>query len=138
MQLNVKLVQDVVSRVALLKSGQATNNFLITGICFTFIYYEFYKSCSNTSKKEFFWRRRSFSWCTSTGWSRLNRIIPISRLTFILICCFSMTTVPAGHRAIIFDRFEGVKPNVYGEGIHFVIPLIQVPPHHFLNTTVSN
>lgn len=31
-----------------------------------------------------------------------------------------------GHRAIIFDRFKGVKDEVYGEGLHFKIPFIQV------------
>jgi regulator of protease activity HflC (stomatin/prohibitin superfamily) len=29
--------------------------------------------------------------------------------------------------AILFDRFKGVKPKVYGEGMHLLIPMIQVP-----------
>lgn len=36
-------------------------------------------------------------------------------------------TVDAGHRAVIFDRFAGVKDIVMGEGTHFLIPLIQRP-----------
>lgn len=36
-------------------------------------------------------------------------------------------TVEPGHRAIIFDRFSGVKDNVYDEGAHFAIPVIQRP-----------
>ena len=31
----------------------------------------------------------------------------------------------AGHRAVIFDRFAGVKPQTIPEGTHFLIPGIQ-------------
>ena len=30
-----------------------------------------------------------------------------------------------GSRAVIFDRFTGVKPFVIGEGTHFLIPWVQ-------------
>ena len=33
----------------------------------------------------------------------------------------------AGHRAVIFDRFVGVKNIVVGEGTHFFIPWVQRP-----------
>lgn len=33
--------------------------------------------------------------------------------------------VDGGHRALIFDKTRGVLPDVYGEGIHFRIPVIQ-------------
>ena len=33
--------------------------------------------------------------------------------------------VPGGHRAVIFDRFEGVKKDVIGEGTHFLVPWLQ-------------
>ena len=36
-------------------------------------------------------------------------------------------TVEGGHRAVIFDRFRGVLPNVSGEGTHFIIPWVQRP-----------
>ena len=36
-------------------------------------------------------------------------------------------TVDGGERAVIFDRFAGVKPNVVGEGTHFIIPWVQKP-----------
>jgi len=39
----------------------------------------------------------------------------------------SLYNVDAGCRGVIFDRFQGVKDNVHGEGTHFVIPLIQKP-----------
>lgn len=32
-----------------------------------------------------------------------------------------------GQRAVIFDRFTGVKPDVVGEGTHFLIPWVQRP-----------
>jgi len=35
--------------------------------------------------------------------------------------------VDGGHRAVIFDRFQGVKPDVIGEGTHFMIPWLQRP-----------
>ncbi|XP_064079268.1 prohibitin 1-like [Macrobrachium nipponense] len=35
--------------------------------------------------------------------------------------------VDAGHRAVIFDRFTGVKNVVVGEGTHFFIPWVQRP-----------
>ncbi|CAD8188308.1 unnamed protein product [Paramecium octaurelia] len=36
-------------------------------------------------------------------------------------------TVDGGQRGLIFDRFQGVKETVYGEGMHFFIPVIQSP-----------
>ncbi len=37
-------------------------------------------------------------------------------------------TVEPGHRAIIFDLLrDGVLPDVYGEGTHFLIPVVQKP-----------
>jgi len=37
-------------------------------------------------------------------------------------------TVDGGHRAIIFDRWYGVKQNVVkGEGMHFYVPILQRP-----------
>ncbi len=32
-----------------------------------------------------------------------------------------------GHRAVIFDRFQGVKQDVIGEGTHFMIPWLHRP-----------
>ncbi|GIY82824.1 protein l(2)37Cc [Caerostris extrusa] len=39
----------------------------------------------------------------------------------------ALYTVDGGHRAVIFDRFVGVKPNIVGEGTHFLIPWVQRP-----------
>jgi prohibitin 1 len=35
--------------------------------------------------------------------------------------------VDAGQRAVIFDRFSGVMPDIIGEGTHFLIPWVQRP-----------
>jgi hypothetical protein len=39
----------------------------------------------------------------------------------------ALYNVDAGHRAIIFDRFQGVKNDIIGEGTHFFIPWVQKP-----------
>jgi len=39
----------------------------------------------------------------------------------------ALFNVDGGHRAVIFDRFQGVKPDVVGEGTHFMIPWVQRP-----------
>ncbi len=41
----------------------------------------------------------------------------------VLTQCFF--TVDGGERGILFDRFRGVIPKVYGEGMHFRIPFVQ-------------
>ncbi|XP_022197613.2 protein l(2)37Cc [Nilaparvata lugens] len=39
----------------------------------------------------------------------------------------ALYNVDGGHRAVIFDRFAGIKNQVVGEGTHFIIPWIQRP-----------
>lgn len=39
----------------------------------------------------------------------------------------ALYNVDGGHRAVIFDRFTGIKPLVVGEGTHFMIPWVQRP-----------
>lgn len=39
----------------------------------------------------------------------------------------ALYNVDGGHRAVIFDRFTGVKDVVAGEGTHFIIPMVQSP-----------
>jgi len=39
----------------------------------------------------------------------------------------SLFVVDGGHRAVVFDRVKGISPNTRGEGMHFIIPLIQWP-----------
>ncbi|KAH9513512.1 Prohibitin-2, subunit of the prohibitin complex (Phb1p-Phb2p) [Bulinus truncatus] len=39
----------------------------------------------------------------------------------------SFYTVDGGHRAIIFSRLSGIKPDIYVEGLHFRVPWFQYP-----------
>lgn len=39
----------------------------------------------------------------------------------------ALYNVDGGHRAVIFDRFTGIKQTVVGEGTHFLIPWVQRP-----------
>ena len=39
----------------------------------------------------------------------------------------ALYNVDGGHRAVIFDRFTGIKDQVTGEGTHFIIPWVQRP-----------
>ncbi|KAL6423421.1 protein l(2)37Cc [Cataglyphis hispanica] len=39
----------------------------------------------------------------------------------------ALYNVDGGHRAVIFDRFAGIKNAVIGEGTHFLIPWVQKP-----------
>jgi len=48
-------------------------------------------------------------------------------LSYYCFCYISYFLVDGGHRAVIFDRFAGVKPDVVGEGTHFIIPWVQRP-----------
>ena len=41
--------------------------------------------------------------------------------------CLHNISVDGGQRAVIFDRFTGVKQHVTGEGTHFLIPWVQRP-----------
>ncbi|CAM9977095.1 unnamed protein product [Ascophyllum nodosum] len=54
--------------------------------------------------------------------SRLGGVVAIAAATDM--CLFN---VDGGQRAVIFDRFQGVKKMVVGEGTHFMIPVIQKP-----------
>jgi len=58
-----------------------------------------------------------------------NKIVTILGvgITAVGVIKSSLFDVDAGEAAIIFDKFAGVKPNVYGEGTHFKIPVIQHP-----------
>lgn len=39
----------------------------------------------------------------------------------------ALYNVDGGYRAVIFDRFRGILPQVTGEGTHFMIPWVQRP-----------
>jgi len=39
----------------------------------------------------------------------------------------SLFSVDGGHRGVVFNRLWGVKDNIYSEGTHFIIPLLEWP-----------
>ena len=50
--------------------------------------------------------------------------IVVGATIFANNCLF---VVDGGQRALIFDRFKGLKPQIHGEGMHFKIPFLQYP-----------
>ena len=43
------------------------------------------------------------------------------------VMSFCTYVVDGGEKALVFDKLRGLKQKVYGEGLHFKIPLIQDP-----------
>mmetsp|Transcript_11343 Transcript_11343/g.18225 ORF Transcript_11343/g.18225 Transcript_11343/m.18225 type:complete len:288 (+) Transcript_11343:87-950(+) len=39
----------------------------------------------------------------------------------------SLFSVDGGHRGVVFNRLWGVKDNIYSEGTHFILPLMEWP-----------
>ncbi|TNV75563.1 hypothetical protein FGO68_gene4524 [Halteria grandinella] len=60
---------------------------------------------------------------SSQSLQRLATLTFVSASSYILYrqCLF---TVDAGHRVILFNKFKGIEPNIYAEGIHFKTPFI--------------
>jgi len=50
----------------------------------------------------------------------------------------SVYTVQGGHRAVVFNRFTGMKSNVYGEGLNFNIPWFERPIIYDIRTRPCN
>ena len=50
----------------------------------------------------------------------------------------ALFNVDGGHRAVIFDRFQGVKDLVVGEGTHFMIPWVQKPIYFDIRSRPKN
>jgi len=50
----------------------------------------------------------------------------------------SFFIVEGGHRAIIFDRFEGIKDKPKGEGLNFIVPILQYPIIYDIRTRFAN
>ena len=44
---------------------------------------------------------------------------------FTSVAAASLYNVDAGHRAVIYDRFQGVKNVIKQEGTHFLVPILQ-------------
>jgi prohibitin 2 len=50
----------------------------------------------------------------------------------------SVYTVQGGHRAVVFNRFVGMKETVYGEGLNFNIPWVERPIIYDIRTRPVN
>jgi prohibitin 2 len=50
----------------------------------------------------------------------------------------SIYTVEGGHRAVVFNRFVGMKDVVYGEGLNFNIPWVERPVIYDIRTRPVN
>lgn len=50
----------------------------------------------------------------------------------------SIYTVQGGHRAVVFNRFSGMKDRVYGEGLNFNIPWLERPVIYDIRTRPVN
>ena len=51
--------------------------------------------------------------------------IPVGAAIGTTLVQASLYDVPGGYRAVLFDRFSGVRPQASGEGTHFLIPWLQ-------------
>ncbi|KAI6045018.1 band 7 family-domain-containing protein [Pisolithus marmoratus] len=69
---------------------------------------------------------------------RLNRIIVPLGVAVVLVQS-SIYDVPGGFRAVMFDRFTGVKDQATGEGTHFLTILFdcRIKPRNISSTTGS-
>ena len=54
--------------------------------------------------------------------------VVLTRFTFV---------VDGGERAVIFNQIKGVQNRVYGEGMHFRIPLLMVSPRRKIINTIT-
>ncbi|XP_050591334.1 protein l(2)37Cc [Bombus affinis] len=59
-------------------------------------------------------------------WNRLGQL-GLGLTATGLVVNNALYNVDGGHRAVIFDRFSGIKKQVVGEGTHFIIPWVQRP-----------
>jgi len=50
----------------------------------------------------------------------------------------SMFNVEGGHRAVVFNKIFGVKPHVYKEGTHFLIPGLEYRVNYSVRVTPRN
>ncbi|KAL5534303.1 PHB1 [Sanghuangporus baumii] len=70
-------------------------------------------------------------------------LVPVAAGVFLVDSC--IYDVPGGYRAVMFDRFKGVKPQASPEGTHFLVPWLQrailydvrIKPRNISTTTGS-
>jgi len=72
--------------------------------------------------------------------SLLNKIIraSIGLATIGTIAQTSFFVVDGGHRAVLFDRIQGITDSVKGEGLNFLVPILQYPFIYEIRTRYAN
>lgn len=60
--------------------------------------------------------------------------VGISFLATGVIATRFVFVVDGGERVVIFDRLRGLQPNVYGEGMHLMIPFLHLPRRFTIRT----
>lgn len=61
--------------------------------------------------------------------NRLGQVGATFLLGGIILTRFTFV-VDGGERAVIFNKIKGVQNRVYGEGMHFMIPILMVSIHY--------
>ena len=61
----------------------------------------------------------------AAGYAGLNAIFTGELLRFQDVT--KPTSVEGGHRAVKFSRWSGVQPEIYTEGLHFMVPWLEWP-----------
>lgn len=51
----------------------------------------------------------------TAGFAMVTAGVVLSRFVFV---------VDGGERGVVFDKVRGVQPNIYGEGMHFIVPVL--------------
>ena len=54
--------------------------------------------------------------------------------TIGLVATRFVFVVDGGERVVIFNQLKGLQPKVYGEGMHFKIPVLHMPRYFTIRT----
>ncbi|OMJ93378.1 hypothetical protein SteCoe_3617 [Stentor coeruleus] len=69
-----------------------------------------------------------------SGLNSLGRIgLAVAGVSFFMGQC--LFVVDGGQRALIFDRYSGLKPKIHTEGVNFKVPILQYPILFEVRTT---
>eukprot|EP01101_Sappina_pedata_P006423 TRINITY_DN3184_c0_g2_i1.p2 TRINITY_DN3184_c0_g2~~TRINITY_DN3184_c0_g2_i1.p2 ORF type:complete len:308 (+),score=175.88 TRINITY_DN3184_c0_g2_i1:31-924(+) len=70
--------------------------------------------------------------------SRMGRYAAIGGAIALLTyaAANSLFVVEAGHKAVIFNKFVGVKQKIYNDGVHFMIPYIEKAEKFSVRSTI--
>lgn len=58
----------------------------------------------------------------------------ISFLALGLVATRCVFVVDGGERVVLFNQLRGLLPDVYGEGMHFMVPILHIPRRFVIRT----